>query len=65
MDTSIVTRGCNAIPKTVHLFSTAHPAGPEFRDSIIDGYDLSLTPDAIVYLIELMNGYKLLINNDL
>jgi hypothetical protein len=43
--------GCNAIPKTVPLFSPADPVGPEFGDSPIDGYNVSLTPDATVKLI--------------
>jgi hypothetical protein len=46
---------CNAIPKTVPLFSTADPVGPEFEDLLIDGYDLSLTLDATVYSGKSMN----------
>jgi hypothetical protein len=49
--TSIVY-GCNAIPKTVPLFSPADPVGHKFRDLLIDGYKLYLTLGATVLLIE-------------
>jgi hypothetical protein len=60
--------GCKAIPKTVHLFFTADPVGPKFKDLLIVGYNLPLTPDASTqqYKIDQINrGYTFLIKNDL
>jgi hypothetical protein len=46
----------------VPVISTAGSVGhPEFRDLLIDGYNLSLIPDATVKFVELINGYMFLI----
>jgi hypothetical protein len=61
----IFAGGCNAIPKTVHLFSTADPVFLGFEDSFIDGYGLCLTPGATVKFVELINEDRFVIINDM
>jgi hypothetical protein len=40
------------------------PVGSEFKDLPIDGYELSLSPDALVKLIKLMIKDFFVIKND-
>ncbi len=54
---------CNS--KNCSEISTVDPVGPKFKNSLIDGYKLSLAPGAAVKLIELINKDTFVISNDL